>query len=216
MICSQLNWTMPSKVNVTRSLETIKVQDQVWYRFYLYGIARILRILRILRHLRMKLRLVDAVKCCFNCQKLWLVNNFATTTPNIWNPHFKIYQQMPLLPANDAFRLIGKKIPASTKHDRLLKGLTLPVQGMIVSRFCHLRLATCVPLVGLFSLALLRRQLPMIGAGQPSIFSYWSLLTAAYPTGGRSKHNEGWALWSNFSLWSIKYPRACLAKASLP
>ena len=32
--------------------------------------------------------------------------------------------------------------------------------------------------------------LPMIGARQPSRLDYRSLLTAAYPTRGRSKHNE--------------------------
>ena len=41
-------------------------------------------------------------------------------------------------------------------------------------------------------------QLPMIGARQPSELDYWSLLTAAYPTQGRSKHDDSWASRSNW------------------
>ena len=64
---------------------------------------------------------------------------------------------MPLLSVHDAFRHIGIKFPACTKYHRLLQGLTLPVQGMIVPRFFHLLLFNCVPSVGLYSLALLPR-----------------------------------------------------------
>ena len=59
----------------------------------------------------------------------------------------------------------------------------------------------CYPLsFGLsFSAAHLRADwLPMIGARQPSGLNYCSLLTAAYPTEGRSKHDEAEAVLPQF------------------
>ena len=59
----------------------------------------------------------------------------------------------------------------------------------------------CYPLsFGLsFSAAHLRADwLPMIGARQPSGLNNWSLLTAAYPTERRSKHDEAEAVLPQF------------------
>ena len=65
----------------------------------------------------------------------------------------------------------------------------------------------CYPLsFGLsFSAAHLRADwLPMIGARQPSGLNNWLLLTAAYPTEGRSKHDEGWGSSASiFLTWAF-------------
>ena len=44
----------------------------------------------------------------------------------------------------------------------------------------------------------------MIGARQPSGLDYWSLLTATYPTLGRSKRDESWAIFLSKILFHLK------------
>ena len=53
----------------------------------------------------------------------------------------------------------------------------------------HLLLATPLFLLQFLHIHFRSDWLPMIGARQPSVLDYWSLLTAAYPTRERSKHD---------------------------
>ena len=51
----------------------------------------------------------------------------------------------------------------------------------------------------------------LIGALKPSGLNFWSLITAAYPTWQRSKHDEGWAGGSE-SIYGLMQKHSCSSK----
>ena len=74
-----------------------------------------------------------------------------------------------------------------------------PRRNKRITFFFHLHLAIRFPSSRLSATHFRAGWLSMIGARQPSGLNYWSLLTAAYPTQGRSKHDDSWPNESNIS-----------------